>query len=102
MIDETVSFYFWQNNRTVFKRSFMFVDFSENNTVREGMETESLSGGGTSENEFYKVKYRELKNIKGYYQVLKLYLQTLLCQRKISEVTGPFPTTSRTNTMTLL
>ena len=39
----------------------MFVDFSENNTVREGMETESLSGGGTSENEFYKVKYRELK-----------------------------------------
>ena len=39
---------------------------------------------------------------KGYYQVLKLYLQTLLWQRKISEVTGPYSTTFRTNTMTLL
>ena len=50
----------------------------------------------------FKRMFREIKKTKGYYQVLKLYLQTLLCQRKISEVTGPYPTTSRTNTMTLL
>ena len=48
-----------------------------------------------------KVRFENSKT-KGYYQVLKLYLQTLLWQRKISEVTGPYPTTFRTNTMTLL
>ena len=40
----------------------MFVDFfRKKNTIPGGMEAGCLSGGEATENEFYKVKYRELK-----------------------------------------